>query len=865
MIGSSIAHYKITAKLGAGGMGEVWRATDERLNRDVAVKLLPESFADDPERMARFRREAQLLASLNHPNIGQVYGLEEQEGRNAIILELIEGDTLADRIARGPISIEETQRLGMQIAAALEAAHEQGIVHRDLKPANIKITPQGEAKVLDFGLAKAFKPDTSQPDLTQSPTLTARATAAGVIMGTAAYMPPEQARGQEVDRRADIWAFGCVLYEMLVGEMPFRGEDVSEVLAHVITQEPDLERLPGALPLQTGEIIRRCLRKDPRKRLPDIAAARIGLEEAIESPQTEGLMAEARPSRPRWVPIVLAGIAGLALGAILLWALGPLSGAVEQPVSHLDLVLEPSPTHWTLALSSDGQTLIYSGRDGSGQSLYVRELTGYDSRKIPGTEGGYAPFFSPDDRHVGFFSAGILKRVSMLGGLPEPICAVPGGLRGAFWDEDDTIVYATNSTQVPHRVDATGGTPERIAVTGLEKEMEIITPQRLPGGRAVLVTIQGTSLDGPRVGVLELTGGAWKILTRGANPLFVAPDSLLYLQNDRLMAVGFDPARLEIVGPERSVPLENPALSVFDFQEGFYAAISATGTLIYPTGTVGREHRVFRLSRDGEIEDTGVVGEAPAVDSSGKRVLVEDPDENIWVADLETKASVQLTFTGTSAYPRWAGDGKSVIFGNRTEGVWRVYRTIADGTGDLEVLVDDIPDLFPTSMVGGTLMGYRVHAETSRDIWTLSPEGDLTMILETDANERAGALAPSGDMFAYVSDEDGSDQIYLRQLPDRGRRWQVSPDGGVAPVWSRDGGELFFRNGYTLLAAKVFTEGAIRVGPPREVFTSERLDIDSFGNRTFDTTPDGGLMLSLGEPDEIRVRVVLNWEPDLTE
>jgi len=671
MIGSSIAHYKISAKLGAGGMGEVWRATDERLNRDVAVKLLPESFADDPERMARFRREAQLLASLNHPNIGQVYGLEEQEGRNAIILELIEGDTLADRIARGPLPVEETQRLGTQIATALEAAHEQGIVHRDLKPANIKVTPQGDVKVLDFGLAKAFKPDTSQQNLTQSPTMTARATAAGVIMGTAAYMPPEQARGHEVDRRADIWAFGCVLYEMLVGEMPFRGEDISEVLAHVITQEPDLERLPRELPAQTEDIIRRCLRKDPRKRLPDIAAARIGLEEAIESPETGGSTVEAQPSRPRRVPVVVAGIAGLALGAMALWALGSLSGAVEQPVSHLDLVLEPSPTQWSTALSSDGQTLIYSGRDGSGQSLYIRELTGYESRKIPGTEGGYSPFFSPDNQHVGFFAAGRLKRVSMLGGLPEPICAVPGGLRGAFWSEDDTILYATNSTAVPYRVPATGGTPERVEVTGLEQGMEILGPQRLPGGRAILVTIRGSSLDGPRVGVLELAGGAWKILTRGANPIFVGPDSILYLQQDHLMTVAFDPVRLEIVGPEHSVPLENPALSAFDFQEGFYAAISANGTLVYPTGTVGREHRVYRLSQDGEIEDTGVVGSSPAVDPSGRRVLVLDPDENVWVADLETKASVQLTFAATSAYPRWDSDGKSAIFPNRTGGTSR--------------------------------------------------------------------------------------------------------------------------------------------------------------------------------------------------
>ena len=493
MIGTKLLHYEITDKLGEGGMGEVYRATDDRLNRDVAIKLLPASVEQDPARLARFKREAQLLASLTHGNIAQVYGLEEHEGQHAIVLELVEGEDLSERIRRGALPLEDAREIALQIAEALGAAHEKGIVHRDLKPANVMLTPDGKVKVLDFGLAKALAGDPAESDISKSPTMTAAATQAGMILGTAAYMAPEQAKGKPLDRRADVWAFGCVLYEMLTGRPPFAGDGVSEVLAHVITQEPDLDALPDNLPPQVGDTIGRCLRKDPKMRLPDIAAARIALVESTESPEPAvGALGE-RKTAPGWGARLTLAALGLVAGLVLGWAFLGSGEAPPQTATHFDLILDPAHVPGEIALSSDGSLLVYSGLVEGTRRLFVRRLDGHTSDALPGTEGGYYPFLSPDDRHVGFFAGGRLKRVSLAGGLAEPLTPAPGAVTGGTWARDDTIMFSTGVLQVPHRVGARGGESSPLKINGLEPGFAFHNPQLLPDGRTLLLTRAGES------------------------------------------------------------------------------------------------------------------------------------------------------------------------------------------------------------------------------------------------------------------------------------------------------------------------------------------------------------------------------------
>ena len=858
MIGSSIAHYRITAKIGQGGMGEVYQATDDRLNRDVAIKLLPESVENDPARLARFRREAQVLAALTHGNIAAVYGLEEQEGRSAIVLELVEGETLAERIARGALPVEDAREIAQQIAEALEAAHEKGIVHRDLKPANVKITPDGTVKVLDFGLAKALEPESSEQDISTSPTLTAAATQAGVILGTAAYMAPEQAKGKPVDRRADVWAFGCVLYEMLTGRAPFAGDGVSEVLAHVITQEPDFQALPRTLPAQLDDTIRRCLRKDPRMRLPDIAAARIALQEAAEAPETADASEERRAA---WTPgVLLMGALALVLGLALVWALiGKTTMTTRPTATHFDLVLDPEPLGVTMALSHDGSALVYSGSVGGENQLYLRRLNGNASEPIPGTERGYAPFFSPDDRHIGFFAAGRVKRVSLSGGMPEPLSVASGDVTGAVWTADDEILFTTGSMGVPHRVSAQGGEPSPVQVNDLGSKAELHGSQMLPDGRTLLLTMTDPSLDGPRIVALDLDDGSLKIVARGTDPLFAPPDRLLYLQQGRPIVADLDVARREVVGEERSAPLVDPALATVHGFERFFASIGEAGTLVYASGNLSEQQDVLRVE-NGVEEPLNLKGRVAQVDASGRWAVAQDIKNDIVLLDLDGGVATPLTFLGSSVYPFWSHDSKRVIFADQRGGDWAVYSIAPDGRGEAELLFDEFtPMLGNSAGPDGTLMGYRIHPETNRDIWIASPDGKLELLLATKANERAGMISPDGRRFAYVSDEEGPDEVYIRTLPVTDRRWRVSTGGGGSPVWSRDGRQLFFLSRDTIMVADVSTEGAMRLGSVREVYTHERLDWDFWGNKSFDLLPHGGFLVSVNEPSEVRLRVVLAW------
>ena len=869
--GQSLLHYRVIEKIGAGGMGVVWKALDTTLDREVAIKSLPAAFAEDPERMARFEREAKTLASLNHPGIAGVYGLHQADGVRFIAMELVVGEDLSERLVRGPLPQERALEIARQIATALEAAHEAGIIHRDLKPANIRLTPDGQAKVLDFGLAKALSPaeaaSGSGVGPAHSPTMTHAATTAGMILGTAAYMAPEQARGKPVDRRADIWAFGCVLYEMLSGRAPFEGEDVSELLAHVITQEPDFAKLPAGLPPRVDDLVRRCLRKEPRVRLPHIAAARIALDE-LDAPGNEPPAAKEQGAALRAGAVrklvLLATVAGIVMGALLAWWLLQAPAGPPLPAAtHFELVLDPPVAHPLLALSPDGGTLAYTGRRDGKRHLYLRDLDRYETTQIPGSEGGHAPAFSPDGSGLVFFTAGRLKRTRLPDGQPESLCGVPGTINGVDWTRDGQILFASGSTSVPWRIPAAGGTVEKVQVQDLEPGAEVTMPAALPGGDAFVAVLAGPSLDGSRIVSVELSDGRMTVLTRGTNPRFIPPGHLFYQHAGRAMLVPFDPERRQLTGPERPAPLDEPASHKTDTlraEDAVAIAIAGDGTLVYTAGRYARRKRMLWLDRDGGTAETGQFGGMPRLSPAGDRALATDAADVIRMFDLKRKTSTQVIFSEASAYPLWSPDGTQVYHSNNVDGEWGVYTTSADGRGKSERLPGTPRSGILTSVGSdGTLMGYAISAETSRDIWVCPPGGEVESLLATAANERAGVISPAGGVFAYVSDEEGTDRIYLRELPDSGRRWPVTQQGGLSPVWSRDGRELFFRSGDSILAVSVNTDGALRVGEAREIFASDRLDLDLWGNQTFDSAPDGRLLVSVVEPDELKTRVVLGW------
>ena len=860
MIGSTIAHYKITAKLGEGGMGEVYRARDDRLNRDVAVKILPQSVQDDAERLARFRREAQVLASLTHGNIAQVYGLEEHEGSHAIVLELVEGEDLSQRIARGPIPLDEARQIATQIAEALEAAHEKGIVHRDLKPANVKLAPDGMVKVLDFGLAKALSDDQAESEISTSPTMTAAATQAGFILGTAAYMAPEQAKGKPVDRRADVWAFGCVLYEMLTGRAPFGGDGVSEVLAHVITQEPDLDALPAGVPAPLRDLLQRCLRKDPRKRVPDIGVARIALQEMDDAVDDPTELDMRRPPKGVLLAWWLPGGAGLLIGLAIAWFALSGQSASRPAATHFDLVLDPPQLAGRMALSSDGTTLFYSGLLDGTRRLFARRLDGHTSDALPGTEGGYDPILSPDGRHVGFVAGGELRRVNLAGGSSEMVTPTPGVVTGSAWADDDTILFTTDILKMPHRVDADGGESSPLRINDVEPGTEFHHPCLLPDNRKLLLTRKTATEQ--EIILLDTASGDSVPLVRGSGAHFVEPDRLLFVQEERVMEIGFDPGTGKIVGDSRPAGLDEPVFHRTSFAPFLGATSAGNGTLVYSSGVLAENADLLRVSADGAAEPTGLTGYVPRADSEGRRVAVRAVDGTLHILDLVDRTDTALTFEPTSQLPLWSRDEREILYGDRRSAEYETWTVAPDGSSRARRYFENpVPTSLSTSIADdGTIMGYGVHPVTSRDIWIRSPDGEIAMLLATPANERSPAIAPVARLFAYVSDEEGSDQIYLRDLDAMERRWRVTTEGGQGPIWSRDGRELFFARGTSLIGVEVRTDGGVRVGEERIVFSHDRMNRDEWGNRTVGTLPGGGFLVPVQRESQVVLRVVLGFD-----
>ena len=870
MTGKTIAHYEVGDELGAGGMGVVYQATDTKLNRQVALKILPEQFARDAERMARFKREAQLLASLNHPNIAAIYGLEQAGDTHALVLELVEGPTLAERIKPGPIAQDEALKIAKQIAEALEAAHDQNIIHRDLKPANVKVREDGQVKVLDFGLAKALEDPQSDTDISNSPTLSVAATKAGIILGTAAYMSPEQAKGKTADRRADVWSFGVVLFEMLTGQRIFTGETISEVLAHVITKEPDWDALPEDTPHAIRKLLSRCLQKEPKQRLQAIGEARIALAEYESDSAASVLMSApevAFAAQPMWQRVIPWAVAGVAVLAALLAIWSPWERPVpEKPVrlnvevaSEGELITAGGDINF--AISPDGTRIVYvAGTEGNAK-LYFRSLDQNEGTALSGTEGAFNPFFSPDGERVAFFAQGSLKKVSIFGGAPLSLCNVQSA-KGGSWGSDDTIVFNSDVTAGLSRVSAAGGSPEPLTELA-EGERSHRWPQILPGGEHVLFIAQksGGTYDDANVEVANIKTGERNVIHQGGTyPRYLPSGHLVYAREGTLFGAAFDVKRREMTGSP--VPLMEGLMQGVSGDVQF--AYSGTGTLLYLTGTAVSGSGVFlaRVDLKGKAETLPEPlreYRRPRYSPDGSLLATDFVDNNnldIWIYDLARGTQTRLTFSvGFDSSPVWSPDGKSLIYASTAGSVANLFRIAADGSGQPERLTEsDLPQVpADWSPDGKILLFYQgpgansdlmilhlgENTETTGSSDPATPKYRVEPFLQTEFDEQNGRISPNGRWAAYQSDESGGAwQIYVRPFPGSGRKIQISSDFGSQPVWSPDGKMLYFRDRQGLMAVSVNTQGEVfRADRPRRL--AEFLIPSNHSQFAYDIEPGG--------------------------
>jgi len=894
-IGENLRHYRITAKLGAGGMGEVYRAKDSLLGREVAIKILPEEFAGDSDRLGRFEREAKVLASMNHPHIAQIYGLEEDQERRFLVLELVEGTTLAERIRRGPIPVEEAILIALQIAEALEAAHGRGIIHRDLKPANIMLTADGEAKVLDFGIAKPLA-TASTEDEAETHTLTTPPTRAGVVIGTPTYMSPEQARGQGVDRRSDIWAFGVVLWEMLTGARLFEGRTDSDILLAVIQVDPDWQELPPGTPPAVRRLLRRCLERDPSNRLHDIADARLEIEETFTQPDDVST-AESLPTlRARalmaW-PVIIAAVAVTAVlagGAV--WKLtgsrtaspgAPIRVALNLPP---EVVLERE-VDWRLAISPDGRSLVFVAKKGGRLQLYRRELDQFEAIPIPGTEDGINPFVSPDGRWLGFFAGAKLKKVRLGGGTPQVLADAPGAF-GATWGADENIIFAPEVGEGLWRIPASGGTPELLLRPDFDAgESDLFWPELLPDGKAVLFTAwRGFTAETTEIGVLDLELRTRKTLIENASYARYLPTGhLIFGSGAGVQVVPFDVDRREITGPPVPVP-EHIA-----YDEGLgqpHLAVSDGGCLAFIPGS-GTAPKFQLMSVDLEGRETPLTETRraymyPKFSPDGKRLAVTifDPaDVNVWILDLSTGTQTKLTLESESLFPLWTPDGERVAFASYRGGELGIYWKRADGSGEAEPLVS--PDhagelLAPSSWSpdGKTLAFWKYRLSGGEpgqyDLWVTDIGGDREPrpLVVTEAHDFGAAISPDGRWIVYVSDESGRSEIFVQPFPGGGERYQISTEEGEKPIWSPDGRTLYFIDPFfrkQLFAVSVSTMHRFQAQAPRILFESHH-DLATYrAHPNFDIAPDGKSFVMV-TPDEewgnaTEIRVIFNWFEEL--
>ncbi len=911
--GSRLGPYEVIAAIGAGGMGEVYRARDTKLGRDVALKILPDIFLGDPDRVARFEREAQVVAALNHPNIAIIHGFEESDGVKALVLEYVEGETLSGVIARGPVPVADALAIARQIADALEAAHDKGIVHRDLKPDNIKITPDGKIKVLDFGLAKILEPEPARQASfagTMSPTLSVHATYAGLILGTAAYMSPEQARGKPVDRRADIWAFGCVVFEMLTGHRTFDpGETISDAVAQILTREPDWKALPADTPAHIRTLLRRCLNKDPQKRLPHIGLVRVELDDSqpASSDTTPPVVAaRAAPSKARVAIAALLIVLAVAASAALtwLWMRGPTTRPAQVRFSLLPSQANPFAANTfarSLAISNDGARVVYVSPSTSETNLMVRTLDQLDAKPLR-VQSASSPFLSPDGRWIGYFSPQTfdIRKIPVAGGPQLVITKVQANPRGATWGTNNTIIFATNDVNtglLSVSASAGGGEPKILTKPNREKgEQDHVSPFMLPGDRAVLFTITsaGGDIDNSQIAVLDLTTGEIRTLILGGfDAHYVAPGYIVYAATGSLRAVRFDLDRLTVLSDAIPVVDRVTTLATGSAQYD----VAHNGTLVFVPGSsnavAGVPRSLLWVDRNGREEAIDAEPRTyviPRLSPDGNQIALDirDQENDIWTFDLKAKTLTKLTFNPNGdSWPVWTPDGKRIIFGSTRDGgtgVQNVFWQSADGTGTAERLTTSPNVQLPHSISpdGMNLVLQENGASSNADVVLLSLEelfkkpatGKLETrpLIRTTIAEFGGTLSPDGRWLAYYSAESGRQEVYVRPFPaiDTGR-WQISTGGGSRPAWSKDGRELFYLGldqNLSMMAVPVQTTPTFSKGNPTKLFGG-RWFVGQTG-RTYEVAKDGRFLMIRdaaaadgGEPRSITVW--LNWVDDLKQ
>ncbi|MGO9255908.1 MAG: protein kinase domain-containing protein [Bryobacteraceae bacterium] len=880
---SSIAHYRIVSKLGEGGMGAVYRATDTKLNRDVAIKILPPAFAEDPGRMARFEREAQVLASLNHPNIAAIYGIEQ----GAIIMELVEGEDL-----KGPVPIETALDYARQIAAGLEAAHEKGVVHRDLKPANIKVTGPasghpGVVKLLDFGLAKATESAPASSS-TQSPTLSLAMTQVGTILGTAAYMSPEQARGKPVDKRADIWAYGVVLYEMLTGRQLFGGgETVSDTLAAVLKSDPDWSALPAATPPRVRRLIERCLRKNPKQRLRDIGDARLTLDEAEPEP-----VAAAPSPRRAWLPWAVVGVMMVASAAVAVW--GWLRPAPERPVVRVATSMAVRNLPGALAISPDGSRIAFVSGTGTGL-IYVRAMDQLEAKPIAGTEGASFLSFSPDGSQISFVdsrpSPNVLKKVAIAGGVVQTLAPIGNQRTGPHqsWASGGNILFIDNGVLMG--IPSTGGKPVVLARPDIEKsEVFYYSGQLLPGGREILLSVFGGQTGNPIIALDPQTGAKKRLLVTptAAIAQFVpagAPATAGYLvyyvaSTGSLMAAPFDAERLEIKGDP--VPVIDGVLGYTTSPFAFFA-ISNSGTLVYVPGTVAQSsgNTLVWVDRQGAEEPLAAPPQsyrsARVSPADANRIalgILSNGSSDIWVYDTARGILDRISNDGFSFGPIWTPDGKGIVYErNPGSGHPAAMWAPADRSAPPSAIATrrEKGPIAPSSVSsdGKLVLGYY---PLEKGLWAAPLEGFANggsskgagprSILESEFAKWTPDLSPDGHWVAYSADDTGRQEIYVTAYSDAGPKVTISADGGTLPRWSRNGRELFYRSGNKMMAVEVQTVPTFRAGRPKVLFEAayRGYDVSADGHRFLMVKPPAAQQ---SPPASDQVMIVFNWLEEL--
>jgi Tol biopolymer transport system component len=847
-------------------MGQVYRARDTRLRRDVALKILPDGFASDPDRLARFTREAQTLASLNHPHIAHIHGLEESSGMRALVMELVEGEDVSHRIARGAIPVGEVLVMAKQIADALEAAHEQGIIHRDLKPANIKLREDGTVKVLDFGLAKGIEPTGEvAADLSRSPTITTPAmTQAGVLLGTAAYMSPEQAKGRAADRRSDVWAFGAVLYEMLTGQRAFKGEDVADTLACILTRAPDWAALPADTPPLIRRLVRRCLEKDPRRRLQAIGEARAQIEDLSSGSVDDGVDRGKAVRVAGWRRALPWSIAAVAVGLALFTVSAmrrPIATSAPLLVSAdlgADLPVTTPTFGAVIILSPDSALVAFVGQNTGGRrQLFVRRLSELRATPLSGTDDADSPFFSPDGQWIAFFVAGKLRKISVTGGGAFTICDAPNG-RGGAWDPDGTIVFSPDSRDVTPllRVSSDGGTAQ--ALTALDAgELSHRWPQILPGGKGVLFTADANGVfDEANLVVQKLPAGPRKVVHRGGYyGRYLASGHLAFVHEGTLFAVPFDIDRLEVSGPPVRV-VEGIASS--SLSGGAQFDVSPSGTLVYLPGTTAPialpMHWMDRAGRTTLLRQTPAYWINPRFAPDGSRIALQvvEGRSDIGLYELARDTVTLLTSDAVAnTNPVWTPDGRRVVFSSvrANAPTANLYWRRADATGEAQRLTESANAQYPSSWhASGKFLAFEERNPlTASDLMILPMEGDEasgwkpgrpTAFLNSPSSEREPMFSPDGRWMAYVSNEPGRYEVYVRPFGNSGGAWRISTSGGEHPTWSPTTRDLFYSLDGQIMVASYLVDGdSFRAEKPRRL--AETRFVQRAQNRMFDVHPNG--------------------------